>query len=73
MAMGDGKVGAVPTFSFTASEAGTNGMILELETESANGATSGEELPPITVRGCVDLENVKTDSTSIICYSLPWK
>lgn len=57
MAAGDGKAGAVPTFSFTASEAGTSGTLPELETESANGATTGEELPPIAARVCGDLEN----------------
>lgn len=57
MAAGDGKAGAVPTFSFTASEAGINGTIPELETESASGATTGEELPPTVARVCGDLEN----------------
>lgn len=57
MAAGDGSAGAVPTFSFTASEAGTSGMIPELETESANGATTGEGLPPMVERVCGDLEN----------------
>jgi len=61
MAAGDGKAGAVPTFSFTASEAGTNGTIPELETESANGATTGEELPAMVERVCGDLENIKID------------
>lgn len=61
MAAGDGKAGAVPTFSFTASEAGTNGTIPELETESANGAITGEELPLAVVRVCGDLRNkIKT-------------
>jgi len=65
-AAGDGKAGAVPMFSFTASEAGINGTIPELETESANGAATGEELPPMVARVCGDLENIKTDSTLII-------
>lgn len=50
IAAGDGKAGAVPTFSFTASEAGTSGTIPELETESASGATTGEELPAMVER-----------------------
>jgi len=61
MAAGEGKAGAVPTFSFTASEAGTNGTIPELETESANGATTGEELPAMVERVCGDLENIRID------------
>lgn len=56
MAAGDGKAGAVPTFSFTASDAGTSGTIPELETESASGATTGEGLPPMVARVCGDLE-----------------
>lgn len=61
MAAGDGNAGAAPTFSLTASEAGTNGTILELETESASGATTGEELSPMVVRVCGDLENAEMD------------
>lgn len=55
MAAGDGKAGAVPTFSFTASEAGTSGTIPEFETESASGATTGEELPLMGERVCGEL------------------
>lgn len=66
MAAGDGKAGAVPTFSFTASEAGTSGTIPELETESASGATTGEELPSSMVeRVCGDLKN---EPARIIAY-----
>lgn len=57
IAAGDGKAGAVPTFSFTASEAGTSGTIPELETESASGATTGDELPLMVARVCGDLKN----------------
>lgn len=59
MAAGDGKAGAVPTFSFTASEAGTSGTIPELETESASGATTGEELPAMVARVCGELKKNK--------------
>lgn len=49
-AAGDGRAGAVSTFSFTSSEAGTNGTIPGLETESAKGATTGDVLPLIVDR-----------------------
>ena len=55
IAAGDGRAGAVPTFSFAASEAGTSGTILGLETESAKGATTGEVLPLIVERVWGDL------------------
>lgn len=67
MAAGDGKAGAVPTFSFTASEAGTNGTIPELETESANGATTGEELVMVE-RVCGELEKKKRTLIYINIY-----
>lgn len=74
MAAGDGKAGAVPTFSFTASEAGTNGTIPELETESANGATTGEELVMVE-RVCGELEKKRQHTLiwiniHIIIYNL---
>lgn len=62
IAAGDGKAGAVPTFSFTASEAGTNGTIPELETESASGATTGEELPAMVERVCGDLKKKRDNA-----------
>lgn len=59
-AAGDCRAGGVPTFSsFAASEAETNGTVPELETESANGAVTGEELPQIAVRVCGDLKDIK--------------
>ncbi|KOX80531.1 hypothetical protein WN51_13015 [Melipona quadrifasciata] len=52
----DGRAGAVPTFSFAASEAGTSGTIPGLETESAKGATTGEVVPLTVERVWGDLQ-----------------